>query len=166
MNENPLISKEFLESLFDYKDGVLFWKKRTSIAIQIGDVAGGHHGGGYFKVRVNGKKRFVHRVVFLMHHGFLPEFIDHIDGDPSNNKIENLREATMSQNCMNKKLQSNNTTGVRGVHFDKKTGKFVAAITVKRKRTRLGSFDDLESAKHCYLEKIQSFHGEFTRSQP
>ncbi len=157
------MNKEFLHTQFKYQDGLLFWKIQPSQRTKVGSIAGGEHGGGYKKVRVNGKKQFIHRVVFMMHHGFLPKFIDHIDGNPSNNKIQNLREATHSQNIMNKRLQSNNSTGIRGVHFDKAKSKYAASITVQRIRIHLGYFDSFELAALCYAESAKKYHGEFAR---
>lgn len=158
-----MLTQEIVRDLFNYSDGNLIRKTKTAQKTKIGEVAGGHHGDGYYKLRVCGKKYFLHRIIFLWHHGFMPECLDHIDGNQSNNRIENLRAATMSQNCMNKKLQKNNTTGVRGVHLDKKCGRFVASITVLRKRVVLGYFENLEDASNCYSEKVRQFHGEFSR---
>lgn len=157
------MTKDLLHSLFEYRDGVLFWKIKPSQRTNIGDVAGGDHGNGHFKVRVNGKKTYVHRVVFMMHHGFVPKYIDHIDGNPSNNRVENLRAATHSENIMNKKLQSNNSTGVRGVHYCKKLQKFRAEITVDRKKIPLGLFSDIDEASRVYADASKKYHGEFSR---
>jgi hypothetical protein len=89
-----------LHKYFDYKDGKLYRKN--------GNLAGNILKSGYGLVSVKGKRFGIHRVIYAMHHGFMPEIVDHIDGNPSNNNIQNLRSATKSQNGMNQKLSAKN----------------------------------------------------------
>jgi len=63
-------------------------------------------------------------LIFLYHHGYLPKFVDHIDGNKKNNRIENLREATKSQNAMNQKVSTRNTSGIKGVMWHKRDKKW------------------------------------------
>ena len=93
----------------------------------------------------------------------MPSYVDHIDGDKTNNKIENLREATVSQNRFNSKLQSNNKSGVKGVHFNKNYKKWIAQITVNYKVLYLGSYDDIELAELVVQEARSTKHGVFAR---
>lgn len=92
----------------------------------------------------------VHRVIFLMHHGHLPKLVDHIDRDPSNNRIENLRDADKAINSWNRDLQSNNTSGFRGVSWNKGSGKWHAYIKVAGRRRHIGLFNTPEEASAAY----------------
>ena len=103
-----------LKELFDYKDGNLY--RKTSLGgVVIGSVAGTKMRRGYTQIRVDGKLYLAHRLIWLYHHGYMPTMIDHIDSDPTNNNIENLRIATASQNQHNRVMGKNNTSGIKGL---------------------------------------------------
>jgi hypothetical protein len=155
------VTQERVRELFDYRDGNLFWKIRSARCIKIGDMAGWENGNAYKKVRVDGKIEYVHRVVFLYHHGHLPTYVDHKDLNPANNRIENLREATRNDNARNKSKQKNNTTGYIGVSFRKDSNKFRAMIAVNSKSIRLGSYLTAYEAALAYNEAAKRFHGKF-----
>jgi hypothetical protein len=146
-----------LHSLFDYKDGVLTWKQGR----KNGRVAGSLKPTGYTVVEINNNNIMAHRLVWMMHNGSFEGFIDHIDGNRSNNKIENLRLATVLQNSWNRKNNSNNRTGVKGVHQIKATNKYQARICIGNKRLVLGSFEDLELAELVVMEARDKYHGKF-----
>lgn len=80
--------------------------------------AGGLHGSGYYEVRVDGRLAQVHRVIYELFNGKIPEgrFVDHIDGNPANNTISNLRLVDARLNARNRKMEVRNTSGVTGVH--------------------------------------------------
>lgn len=107
-------SQEVLQEWFAYRDGQLFWKKAPCTWIKPGERAGSRHGDGYEEVGFQGKSYLVHRLIFMWHHGWCPELIDHIDQSRDNHRIENLRPATKRENALNSKIQSNNKSGVRG----------------------------------------------------
>lgn len=115
------MDQNYVKDLFDYYDGKLFWKVRKSDKTKIGSEAGSKQSNGYVKIRIDGKSYRLHRLVYLYHHGILPEYIDHIDGNPSNNLIENLRPATLRENGLNRTKQLNNTSGYKGVYLHKAT---------------------------------------------
>lgn len=94
--------------------------------------------------------------------GIVAKQIDHKDRNPLNNQRSNLRSATGSQNRHNCGLPSTNTTGVKGVWFDRKTGKYRAQIRVKGERFSLGYFDTLEEAAAAVQHKREELMGEFT----
>ena len=146
-----------LHSLFDYKDGVLTWKQGR----KKGRVAGSLKPTGYTVVEIKNQNIMAHRLVWIMHNGSFEGFIDHIDGNRSNNKIENLRLATVLQNSWNRKNNSNNRTGVKGVHQIKATNKYQARICIGNKRLVLGSFEDLELAELVVMEARDKYHGKF-----
>lgn len=95
---------------------------------------------GYFTVTLFGKYHLLHRIIWLYMVGELPNIIDHIDGDPSNNKWDNLRSVDSRDNMRNRKMSANNTSGIMGVVWDKTRGKWRSAISVKRKNVHLGRF--------------------------
>ena len=97
------MSFEYLRDLFEYRDGKLYWKVARS-NIKPGDRAGTPDKLGYRSVLVDKKPIKEHRITFFLHHGFMPETVDHIDGNPANNRIENLRAATLSENCFNRRI--------------------------------------------------------------
>ena len=116
-------------------------------------------------VNIGYKNRYVagHRIVFLLNYGYLPEVIDHIDGNPSNNKIENLRSSNKSTNAMNKNVRSDSKSGIKNVSWHKNIKKWSVGLTINRKRKHIGYFDDLELADLVAIEARNKFHGEFAR---
>ena len=159
-----LLTQQYLQSLFEYKDGELFWKVPKAKRIKIGQEAGSSKEKGYFVVGINGFNYGIHRIIFTMNHGYMPEFIDHIDGNPSNNKIENLREATHSQNQCNKSKQSNNTSGIKGVSWVTKRNKWVVRVQLNKNSHQLGYFKDLELAELVAIEGQNKYHGKYARN--
>jgi len=87
--------------------------------------------------------------------------VDHINGDPLDNRKENLRFCTHSENMRNRKLNNNNTSGYKGVALDKQTKKFRARIRVNRVLKELGSFQTALEAAHVYNSKAKELFGEF-----
>lgn len=79
--------------------------------------------------------------------GEWPEFVDHINGDRTDNKIENLRSCSRLENSVNRAVASHNKSGVLGVHYDKSRGKWAAEIKVNKKKVYLGRFDSIDEAK-------------------
>jgi hypothetical protein len=150
---------------YRYENGNLYWikpgAKRT-----VGSVAGTKGDPrGYVRlsIHIDGKHHRVlaHRAIFLMHHGYLPHEIDHIDGNPLNNRIENLREVTKSENLSNTKIYRNNTSGTKGVS-PCKTG-WIVAVSKNHIRWRW-HFEDKELAELVALEAREKIHGKFARN--
>lgn len=110
---------------------------------------------GYYSVRIDGKPYLVHRIVWVICYGYWPKNIDHIDGNPLNNKLENLQECNQQQNNMNRGLQSNNTSGINGVTWSKALNKWRAKIQYKRKWVHVGLFDDKLVAKQAIENKAK-----------
>lgn len=104
-----------VRGLFDYSKGNLYWKVKPSHRVVIGAKAGALRPSGYTSVLIKRKAYMLHRLIYLYHHGYLPDVIDHIDRDKSNNCIENLREATHLLNALNRSISKRNTTGTIGV---------------------------------------------------
>lgn len=131
-----------------------------------GKVAGTKCQNGYMQVWVNGSIVKVHRIIYEMHFGPIPDgiYIDHENLDRSDNRIENLRKATPSENKMNSPIQSNNTTGFKGVSYCQNTSKWKAAIKTRGVITNLGSFMSPELAHMAYCEAAKLHHGDFART--
>lgn len=180
MAAKALPSQEVLCQILRYETetGKLFWKERApewfadskqtrqhNAAIWNGKNAGreafvtalplGHRYAGIF-----GQKYLAHRVVWKMAYGTEPIGIDHIDGDPSNNRLSNLREAQQSVNGKNLKLKKNNTSGVMGVSWDARLKKWIARICVDYRTRHLGVFDDFDEAIRARkaAERQHGFH--------
>ena len=160
---NNDLSCEKVRELFDYKDGELFWKKigpnkRTDRP------AGAVNRDGYRRIKYMYKLYAVHRLVWTYHGNAPVAFIDHINGDVLDNRIENLRAATHSQNCMNTRLRSDNTSGIKGVRWSKLKQKWIGTVGVNYKNYCAGEFDTKEKAAEAVAKLRQELHGEFARS--
>lgn len=90
-------------------------------------------------------------------------FVDHIDGDGLNNRRSNLRLATLQQNNQNARISIRNTSGVKGVSWDKRGQKWQAFIAADGKNRKIGSYDTIEAASSAYLAASVKMHGEFGR---
>jgi hypothetical protein len=160
-----LDQKRALE-LFEYRDGKIYCKSKTnkkSNKLKIGDQVGSINASEYLRTRINYKEYFVHKIIFLMHHGYTPQIVDHIDGDTLNNNISNLRAANLSQNQHNRDIDKRNKSGYKNVSFCKRTNKWLVGISVKRKNIFLGRFDDIELADLVATEGRFKYHGEYAR---
>lgn len=160
------LTQEYILSLFSYRDGNLFRKVHKSQNAQIGDLAGHIQKRGYRLIRINDKYYYAHRLIFLYHHGFLPRFLDHIDGDPANNYISNLREATKQENNRNKKKTKSvngkqTSSDFKGVYWSKNNKKWVAQITINRKTKNLGHFISETMAAETYNTAATKYFGDY-----
>ena len=158
------ITQNYLKEIFDYKDGNLLWKIKKSNRVKVGDIVGSKNNEGYIQTNLNGGRYKVHRLIWMWHYGFFPELIDHIDHNPSNNKIENLRIATQAENFRNRPKQSNNTSGFKGVSFHKDRKKFQAKIKINGKQIYLGLFQSAKEAHDVYCLAAKQHHAEFWRA--
>ena len=147
------MEKEFLQRYFEYKDGQLICK-------YTGSVVGSSNTNGYYVIRFFGKTTLVHRLIWSIHHGPIPNglVLDHIDRNIKNNKIENLRVVTPSGNSQNKPVSKHSVTGYKGVSWHKVTGKWKAYITINGKYKHLGVFTEVEDAISKRLEAEVEFN--------
>lgn len=151
----PLPDIEVLRELLTYcpESGELRWKHKPSNRVRIGDIAGWRNAKGYTYVKVGGEDYAAHRVAWALHYGEDTElYIDHKDGDKSNNRISNLRLATSSENNYNIGVKSNNTSGHRGVSYRKDTKKWRAYINIGGQKMWLGAYDYVEDAISARLK--------------
>lgn len=156
-----MITQTLIAEYFEYKDGDLYWIKAPyrNKENQIGQIAGSIHKTGYRHITWMNKIHKAHRLIFLLQNGYLPKEIDHINGDRADNRIENLREATRSQNQFNKSMQRN-MSGHRGVTWHKKTQKWAVRVMMNNVSRSFGYYDDLEFAALVAEEaRIKLFGG-------
>jgi hypothetical protein len=161
------ISIEELRNALDYcpDTGVLRWKYRPDVSPHInsrdvGKEAGNRHHSGRIYLGFRGRLIGAHRAAFAIFYGRWPNGqIDHINRDPKDNRISNLREATNSQNMCNRSPESTNRLGVKGVRPS--GGSFNARITINKKYIDLGSYATIEEEKAAYDSAAEKYHGDF-----
>lgn len=150
---------------YDSDTGNLIWKVNRSGAARAGIVAGSLGNRGYIviKLTLDGEQKTIpaHRVVFFIHHGYLPEEIDHIDNNTLNNRIENLRGCTHQQNMRNRLPHQGGSSQYLGVTWDRRNKKWKAQIGDNGVVKHLGRFFDEEEAARAYDEAAKIHHGEF-----
>jgi len=159
------MTQELLKELFEYKeDGHFYWKIKKSKKINIGKIAGCLNYRGYREIRLNGKLYREHRLIWFYHNGVLPiNGIDHINAIKDDNRIENLREATQSQNNANNCKMQGSSSKYKGVSFFKRDKKWSAQIVLNKKQKHLGYFDEEYIAAQAYNEAALKSFGEFAR---
>lgn len=157
-----MITQQELKELFDYNNGQLLAKKKSKQR-NIGDALGTPNEKGYLIAHVNAKLYRVHRLIFLYHHGYMPNQIDHINGKRSDNRIENLRQATSVQNAQNRMTIA--SSGFKGVYWHKKTKRWTASICIGRKNIHLGSFENIDAAKAVAVQARKDVHGSFAKGE-
>ena len=156
-----MITQEMVKSLFKYRDGDLIRIKKTNNRVKVGDIAGNLMPSGYIQTQINGKRYYNHRLIYLYHNGCLPEYLDHVDNDPTNNKIENLRPCSRSNNSHNSKIRKNNKSGIKGVCWHKEDKRWRAQIVLNNKNIYIGNFENLNDAKLAVEDKRLELHKEF-----
>jgi hypothetical protein len=161
----PLTVERLKELLsYDPESGEFHWLVDRGKNANKGKRAGTVNSKGYRVIQIDGKTLREHRLAWLYVTGSWPEHeVDHRDLDKLNNRFDNLRPATRSQNTSNKIVQANSLTGVRGVNR-RENGKYRAYIAVKGKRINLGTFDTLPLAHMAYIKAAVEHHGEFARA--
>lgn len=173
-SKDLLISSEMLHNLFTYDQstGFLIHKVRTEghnvrdwNSKYAGKSAGTKQNKGYISITIKtskGRKSYLaHRVIFMLLYGTIPDEVDHINRDRSDNRIENLRGATHSQNQAHRTQVTISKSGYRGVWFDKGTGKWRAGISVDGKGKTIGRYATKELAAMAYNASAVLHHGEF-----
>lgn len=166
MSCTPLpIDLKLMNKLFflDVKTGALIRRVTRSPNAKAGDEVGTVDGKGYLHVNVDRKFIRLHRIVFLMHYGWEPDQIDHINTDKQDNRPENLRPTTSRQNSGNINPPKHNTSGVKGVSKNGKTGFWHAQIKINGKQTYLGRSYDMAEAKKLYEDGAKKHFGDYAR---
>ena len=151
------LTQEVLNEMFSYVDGRLYWKRRGN---KEAGVVGKR---GYRIVGINYKRHMVHRLVWVMHGNEPVPLLDHIDGNKLNNRIENLRPATKSQNMMNAAPYRSNTSGIKGVSWISTIKRWTGQVTYQGKIYKAGVFRDKEECAIAVRILREKLHGEFAR---
>lgn len=185
MRVKPLPPVKLLHKLLRYEPetGLLYWRPRTPNmfscgkqskeiscnqwnAKNSGKIASWPHGCGYSSITIFGKKYLSHRIIWSIYYGENLNCeiqIDHINGSRIDNKIINLRQATVTQQRMNAGTNKNNTSGCKGVFFEKRRRKWVACIGNNKKQIYLGQFDNFEDAVKARKNAEKLHFGRFAR---
>jgi hypothetical protein len=164
-NSRVPLSQERLKDLFvlDEATGVLYWRKNHN-GIHSGGIAGCLSPTGRWLIGIDGKRHYRYRLVFLYVYGWMPEMIDHKDRNPVNDRPDNLRPCTQSQNSVNSNAPKRKFSGLpRNVIRDKRKHKnpFIARVRVNGRQKHVGSFSTPQEAYAAAAKAIQAFHGEF-----
>ena len=138
-----------LKEIFLYKDGYLYWKQTLSSRAIKNTIAGTLKQNGYWEIQHNKIRYYAHRLIWELFNGPIPDnfIVDHINRNPSDNRIENLRLLNQNQNLLNVKARSHNKSGYLGISWDKSYNCWVAALSYKKKRVFRKYFKDIEQAK-------------------
>jgi hypothetical protein len=161
------LTQEMVKEMFDYRaDGQLIRRHSMSgngnyAGRIVGTTPKGTRSSRYSTTKIHGQHWCVHKLIYLYHHGVVPEQLDHINRDTADNRIENLRVANASENTCNRRLFVNNTSGCKGVSWHKHRQKWFAYVDVQKKRKSLGYFDDLELAELVSTEARDLYHGKY-----
>lgn len=162
-----MLTHERLKELFTYDPETGVFTRRISRGpFQKGSVAGteGRFASGIrCVIWLGGKPYYRSRLAWFYMTGVWAEEVDHRDRDTLNDRWNNLREATRSQNQANTKTYRNNKTGQRGVHYRPEIGRFRAVISENGRNRSLGHFDTLEEAAAAWRSAAVNAHGEFAR---
>lgn len=152
--------EDYLEYAPDIGGSFLRWVIDKG-KMKAGTMAGTQTERGYWVVCFDGKMHKAHRVVWFLVHGKWPsQCIDHIDRNPANNAIENLRDCSLSENQINKRPKRNSVSGYKGVTWNKAAGKYQAAIRIDGKSVHLGLFDTAKAASDAYEAKALERSGQ------
>lgn len=153
-----------LNKLLNYnaETGAITWAVNRG-RVKAGDSAGYFHKkDGYFYIKIRPNRYPAHRIAWFLYHGKWPDnVIDHINGNGSDNRISNLREATVSENAHNMRRNKNNTSGYKGVCFDKVNGKWMAYVKFNGNFINLGRFTTKEDAFLAACSGRERLHKEF-----
>lgn len=117
---------------------------------------------GYLHIQVYNYQLKGHRLAFYIYHGWLPKEVDHINGNRSDNRIENLRPCDRSRNSMNKKISSNNKCGLKGVYWSKSDNKYRAQIWLNGASVIIGTFSCKFEAHKAYCKEADKIFKEFS----
>ena len=141
------MNKELVTELFEYRDDQLYWRSSGKGRSNISKPAGVVRPRGHREIEVKGKQYKAHRLIWLYVYEKFPDgHIDHINGDPLDNRIENLRDVTQQENNKNACKRKDNKSGHTGVCWNKYREKWHAQIKVNGVSTYLGYFNVLEDA--------------------
>lgn len=161
------VNKERILELFevDLERGLLINRKSRGRAKK-GKEAGYNNSEGYRVVRIDYEDYYTHRILWLLKHGTWPDQVDHVNGIKGDNRIENLREASNSDNSCNKPAPNTNTSGFKGVSFHPHSGLWFAYACKDKVRVSAGYHKTAEAAGEAAKKLRESLHKQFTNHEP
>ena len=162
MRTSPRVTRARLRELLHYDSdtGEFRWWERVGEEIRLGGVA------GCIRICVDGRTYRAHQLACLYITGrWGRPMIDHRDGDATNNRWSNLRQATASQNGANARRRRQNASGYKGVSLDKRSGRYRASIGGNGRRIYLGTFDTPQEAHAAYVAAARKLFGKFARPE-
>lgn len=160
-----MVTQARLKELLDYNPstGIFTWREGRG-GMAAGSVAGCVSSEGYVQLTVDGKHYKAHRLAWLYVHGEFPlNQLDHINRVRTDNRICNLRPATHAENAQNQRKHRDNTSGVTGVSWDKKSRKWRANIRLNGRKIFLGLYETIKeaaAARAAGKAKLHTFHPE------
>lgn len=168
------LTADRVREILDYgpQSGEFRWRERADATRAwntryAGKIAGTINTLGYRQINIGGRIYYAHRLAWLVSTGAWPENeIDHRDENRANNRLENLRDATHSENAHNRRAYANNTSGFKGVSWDKARSQWAAVIQKDGRQTTIGRFATAEEAYAAYCAAAAAMHGEFARTGP
>lgn len=168
IENDSTLTQERLKKVINYDSGTgeFIWLHNRIRTDLIGMPAGSINGDGYRTIRIDRVLYQAHRLAFLYMTGkFPPADVDHINRNRADNRWDNLREATRSQNCFNKAMISTNTSGVKGVYWHKRNKKWTVRVQIEKKFSYLGIYEDLELAELVANEARVKYYGDFFKKK-
>jgi len=155
-----MITQDELKQLLHYcPDTGIFTRVKTWGRYTAGSVAGSKDVHGYMQFRIGNKNHKMHRLAWLYMYGSFPDgAIDHINFDRSDNRITNLRLLSKKQHVEHRRANRNNTSGFRGVHLCKFTGRWIAQIKTNYQLVWLGRYPTPEAAHNAYVAAAKQIH--------
>lgn len=152
---DKIINRDRVLELLTYcADSGRFIRNTAVSGRAAGSIAGTLTRNGYLQISIDGTLAYAHRLAWLVHYGYFPRVIDHINRDRTDNRIINLRDVTPKQNAENSKHYKNNTSGYKGVMWDKRYQKWVAIVNHNGRRVFAGRFRDVYDAHQAYTRTV------------
>lgn len=158
------MDRQEIKKVYEYKDGNLVYRIRTSNRVNIGDVVGSKKkDSGYVEMYFNKKKVRAHRLIWIYHNGDIPDKfqIDHINCIRHDNRIENLRLVTSTQNSYNRPKSRRSTSGYKGVSWNIGAKKWESKIQIDGILKHLGLFITKELAYDAYCKAAKQIQGDY-----
>lgn len=157
-------SKQLVKEYFRYTNGSFVRVKSTGSSLAGQKTIGTKHHTGYMRIRFLGKQCAFHRLVWSWHYGETKFRIDHINGRKDDNRIENLRLSNSASNSWNQGKHRQNTSGHKGLFFDKRDKLWYGAVQANGKRVKVGWSKNKNKTLKVLIEKRKELHGEFAKN--
>lgn len=162
----PEVTIDVVREMFDYDPlTCVLRRKKRYYRFQAGAIVGSKKKNGYITTKVYSRYFACHRLAWAHYYGEWPNgHIDHINGNPSDNRIVNLRVVSDQQNAFNRKAWATNKSGFKGVTWKPRIKRWVANIHINNQQTHLGCFDTPEEAHAAYMAAAREHFGEYARA--